>query len=115
MKQLKRNGGYGWSNYHLYTQVWFHSFLFLFLKEYKRKLEIRESERNDREFELLNEFDKVIERIKSARIDATKTGSSSGVNYTSITEAYRNFKFECEKCHNKVRNHLSDNLSFILN
>ena len=103
-KQLKRNGEYFMTNLIFYIICLFIcSNIIIKKKEHKRKLEIREVERIDREFELLNEFDKVIERVKSSRAEATKSGNS-GVNYSSITEAYRNFKFECDKCRNKVIN-----------
>ena len=52
--------------------------------------------------------------MKSTRAEASLKGIAS-INYSAITEAYRNFKFECEQCHNKVILHLTILLLSIIN
>ena len=66
--------------------------------EHRRASEEREKERIRREPELLNELDKVMERVKSARSSYSKTG----INYNAISEAYRVMKFYCDRCKNQV-------------
>jgi hypothetical protein len=66
--------------------------------EYHKKVEEREKERMKREPELIEELDRVIERVRSARSEYNK----SGLNYNAIAEAQRIFKFDCERCRNRV-------------
>jgi hypothetical protein len=48
---------------------------------------------------LLSEFDRIIDRLKAARAEYV---DKVNVNYSAITEAYKVFRFTCERCGNKV-------------
>ncbi len=70
--------------------------------EHKKKLENREKERFEREFELITEFDKVIERVKITRKEAEVSSKANLVNYSYINQSIRTFKFKCATCGNEV-------------
>jgi hypothetical protein len=69
--------------------------------EHQARSEAREKERIMREPELIYELDKIIERVKLARLEY----ENNSVNYRVLSEAYREFKFTCERCKNQVRHH----------
>lgn len=72
--------------------------------EHSKKLKEREDERIRREPELIRELDRIIERVKSTRVEYT-----SGINYAVVTEAYKTVRFTCERCGNQNQlNTISD-------